>query len=82
MRTDCLLINRFERAPSLGMHFVTEQRLCTRSDIGERIIDLVARAVGELFHRVEFLPFKIVHAAVANRSGLRDPSVFPAQAGT
>ena len=74
MRAQRLLMNRFERAAALGMRFVAQQRLRTGGDVRQRIVDLVAGAVGQLFQRVELCRSSsfIQSGMTCERSSVRD----------
>ena len=53
-----LLHDRRQLAPPLGIFFIGEQRLSPRGNIGQRIIDLVAQAVGEVVERLQLGGFE------------------------
>ena len=47
------MLNCFQGALPLRILFGPQQGLGTGRDVGQRIVDLVARAVGEFLHGVE-----------------------------
>ena len=55
MRPHRLPVNRDELLAALRIIFVVEQSLGAGSDIRQRIVDLMARAIGQILHRLELL---------------------------
>ena len=53
VRAKRLAVDRRQPPPALGITLVLQKRLSAGRDIRQRIVDLVAGSVGELFERVE-----------------------------